>query len=280
MPLLTFREWNHFPLILNIILCFFLPPWNLANGIYYYLKFELYGESPRFLWEPNFNCLSKNRVFLIIDDGLQWYDFPVLIDTTNHKILALPLCCLMFLYSTMFYVVFTIYMDHILPREFSPRSHWLFFLNSLSQRNLNSKATRPIPRDQKPTVYEAGPKDCVYGPRFRGVTVNDAANKLIVLDNISLDIYEGEVTCIVGQIGSGKSDFLNVIAGVNVPAAGFVDVKGIRVHERHDVINKHVSLCPQKQLLIESLSVEEHIIVCCMLHGTSLLISMTRFLEF
>jgi len=34
---------------------------------------------------------------------------------------------------------------------------------------------------------------------------------------------------VVGQTGSGKSDFLSVIAGVNVPSAGFVDVKGMNV---------------------------------------------------
>lgn len=101
------------------------------------------------------------------------------------------------------------------------------------------------------------------------MTITDAASKLTVLDNISLDIYEGEVTCIVGQIGSGKSDFLNVIAGVNTPSAGFVDVKGLKVHEYHDITNRYVSLCPQQQLLIETLSVEDHIRLCCMLHGVS-----------
>ncbi|ODN01815.1 ATP-binding cassette sub-family A member 8-A, partial [Orchesella cincta] len=79
----------------------------------------------------------------------------------------------------------------------------------------------------------------------------------------------GEVTCVVGQTGSGKSDFLNVIAGVKVPSSGFVDVKGMKVHEYHDLTNRHVSLCPQKQLLMESLSVEDHLRMCCMIHGAS-----------
>lgn len=164
-------------------------------------------------------------------------------------------------------MLLAIYFDHILPREFSPRENWLFFLNFCTRRRVNTAPTRPIPRSMKPTVLEPGPMNCVYGPRFRGVTVHDPSNKVTVLDNISLDIYENEITCIIGQIGSGKSDFLNVIAGVVVPSAGFVDVKGLRVHEFHDLTNRHVSFCPQRKLLIESLSVEEHVIACCMLHG-------------
>src|SRR3989442_1055657 len=81
----------------NIALCFFLPQWNLANGIYYYLRYEMY------------------------EEGLDWYDFPVVMDTETHLIIALPLSCNIFLYSTLFYLSLTIYTDHILRRDFSPK---------------------------------------------------------------------------------------------------------------------------------------------------------------
>ena len=37
------------------------------------------------------------------------------------------------------------------------------------------------------------------------------------LDNVSLNIHEGEFVCIVGPSGCGKSTLLNIIAGLETP---------------------------------------------------------------
>ncbi|MBR2917072.1 MAG: ATP-binding cassette domain-containing protein, partial [Clostridia bacterium] len=37
--------------------------------------------------------------------------------------------------------------------------------------------------------------------------------KVIALDSISLKIEKGEICCILGTSGSGKSTFLNMLAG-------------------------------------------------------------------
>ena len=44
------------------------------------------------------------------------------------------------------------------------------------------------------------------------------------LDNVSLDIRRGEFLCLIGASGCGKSTLLNMIAGLDVPSAGTVDV--------------------------------------------------------
>lgn len=50
-----------------------------------------------------------------------------------------------------------------------------------------------------------------------------------VLDNVSLDIYEGEFVCVIGHSGCGKSTLLNMVSGFNQPSYGEVRLRGSRI---------------------------------------------------
>ncbi len=47
-----------------------------------------------------------------------------------------------------------------------------------------------------------------------------------VLDDVSLDVAEGEFVCLLGASGCGKSTLLNLVAGLDAPSAGKVEVAG------------------------------------------------------
>ncbi|MGH2720026.1 MAG: ATP-binding cassette domain-containing protein, partial [Actinomycetota bacterium] len=47
-----------------------------------------------------------------------------------------------------------------------------------------------------------------------------------VLDHVSLDVAPGEFVCLVGASGCGKSTLLNMVAGLDHPTSGTVDVTG------------------------------------------------------
>jgi nitrate/nitrite transport system ATP-binding protein len=46
-----------------------------------------------------------------------------------------------------------------------------------------------------------------------------------VLDNISLDVREGEFVCIIGHSGCGKSTLVNMVSGFNRPSSGQVTLQ-------------------------------------------------------
>jgi len=51
-----------------------------------------------------------------------------------------------------------------------------------------------------------------------------------VLDNINLDVQDGEFICLVGPSGCGKSTMLNVMGGFLSPTGGSVKIDGEAVH--------------------------------------------------
>ena len=56
-----------------------------------------------------------------------------------------------------------------------------------------------------------------------------AENEVRVLEDIDLDVREGEFVCILGPSGCGKSTLLNIVAGFLVPTAGTVKIDGEEV---------------------------------------------------
>lgn len=50
-----------------------------------------------------------------------------------------------------------------------------------------------------------------------------------VLDDVTFSVNQGEITCIVGQSGCGKTTLLNILAGFITPTAGIVKVQGRQI---------------------------------------------------
>jgi NitT/TauT family transport system ATP-binding protein len=58
------------------------------------------------------------------------------------------------------------------------------------------------------------------------MTFNRDGNEVRVLENINLDVVEGEFVCLLGPSGCGKSTFLNIVAGFIAPTQGYVRIGG------------------------------------------------------
>lgn len=58
--------------------------------------------------------------------------------------------------------------------------------------------------------------------------------KLRALDGVTLDIYPGEFTCIIGRSGSGKSTLLNMMAGLEKPTRGSIRIAGKQIERMNE----------------------------------------------
>jgi len=64
-------------------------------------------------------------------------------------------------------------------------------------------------------------------------------NKIVAINNISFQIYEGELTVILGPSGAGKSTLLNLLGGMDTPTSGdlFVEQKNIAKYNKKNLTN-------------------------------------------
>lgn len=62
------------------------------------------------------------------------------------------------------------------------------------------------------------------------MTFGQGAEAYTAIENLTLDIYDGEIVTVVGPSGCGKSTAMNIVAGLNLPSAGecLVDGKPVR----------------------------------------------------
>lgn len=88
--------------------------------------------------------------------------------------------------------------------------------------------------------------------------------KNVVLNNISLDIDEGEFISVMGPSGSGKSTLLNIIGMLDDPSEGyhyFMDqaVHQLKEKQRSALYKKYIGFVFQAYHLIDELTVYENI---------------------
>ena len=57
-----------------------------------------------------------------------------------------------------------------------------------------------------------------------GKQVLSSDGSLTILHDISFDVFQGESVAITGASGSGKSTLLSILAGLDIPSSGFVEL--------------------------------------------------------
>lgn len=103
-------------------------------------------------------------------------------------------------------------------------------------------------------------------------TVSTNQEQLTILKDINLDIKEGETVAIVGSSGAGKSTLMTLMAGLDTPTSGRLELMGKELSELDDearaaIRSKSVGFVFQSFLLIPSLSALENVTLPCLLNG-------------
>ena len=93
---------------------------------------------------------------------------------------------------------------------------------------------------------------------------NPGENEVRALDGVSLTVERGEFLAIIGQSGSGKSTFMNMIGLLDVPTSGKylldgVDVSTMDDDRLSDIRNKEIGFIFQGFNLISSLTAQANV---------------------
>eukprot|EP01135_Chromosphaera_perkinsii_P008902 Nk52_evm12s1524 gene=Nk52_evmTU12s1524 len=102
----------------------------------------------------------------------------------------------------------------------------------------------------------------------------------VVLNNLNLNFYEGQITCLLGQNGAGKTTLMEIIRQRIPMTSGDALVNGFLLSLIDNrLIQGSVGFVPQADVIFEDLTVEDHIAVYLTLSGQKLTEDMFSFDE-
>eukprot|EP01084_Bolivina_argentea_P040743 75228_1 len=114
-------------------------------------------------------------------------------------------------------------------------------------------------------------KDIPPSLAIRGLTKHFSSvlgGKVVrAVNSISMDVYSGEVFCLLGHNGAGKTTTINMLTGLLDTTEGDAWILGNSIHDGMRAIRKTLGVCPQHDVLFKRLTAREHLELFCRLKG-------------
>uniref|UniRef100_A0A8C6MR11 ATP-binding cassette, sub-family A member 3 n=1 Tax=Mus spicilegus TaxID=10103 RepID=A0A8C6MR11_MUSSI len=294
-------------LVLAFLLCFaissisfsfmvstFFSKANIAAAVGGFLYFFTY--TPYFFVAPRYNwmtlsqkllsCLLSNVAmamgaqligkFEAKGTGIQWRDLlnPVNVDDDFcfGQVLG------MLLLDSALYGLVTWYVEAVFPGQFGVPQPWHFFLmpsywcgNPRTVVGKEEEGSHPE-KALRNEYFEAEPEDLVAGIKIKHLSkVFRVGNKdKMGIRDLTLNLYEGQITVLLGHNGAGKTTTMSLLTGLFPPTSGHAYIHGYEISQDMAQIRKSLGLCPQHDVLFDNLTVAEHLYFYAQLKGLSL----------
>lgn len=100
-------------------------------------------------------------------------------------------------------------------------------------------------------------------PLLQVTQINKSFPGVLALQDVSLEVYPGEVLGLVGENGAGKSTLMKILSGVYQPDSGEIafDGKPVVLHNPRQAQDLGIAIIYQEFNLMPNLSVEENVFV-------------------
>ncbi|CAF0870807.1 unnamed protein product [Adineta steineri] len=208
--------------------------------------------------------------------GLQWSMFnePVSVDdnfTMQDVIIMLYI-------DAAIYLLFALYIENIWPGQYGiPKSFYypfqLSYWRGYTTSNVHvSDECIDEAENNNSAAFESEPVDKELGVQLNNVskTYSFLLNNrppVHAVQNLSMNIYRGQLTALLGHNGAGKSTTISMITGLIPPTSGQIIVNGYDIATSMDKVRDNLGLCPQYNILFDHLTVREHLKLFATLKG-------------
>jgi len=95
------------------------------------------------------------------------------------------------------------------------------------------------------SMVKAIKPECIIEVKDLRKVYKVGTERVVALNQINLSIFKGEICCILGTSGSGKSTLLNMMAGLEKPTKGSIEIKG---HAIEKMTEKQLAVFRQKYI--------------------------------
>jgi ABC-type multidrug transport system ATPase subunit len=170
----------------------------------------------------------------------------------------------MLTFSVIFYTLFYIYIDQVLAAPTPQKWHWpvTMWMKPKDEvveqivSNANPKffeETSAVHAEMEKNGKSLMVRDLVKTFKAHGLTT-------YAVQGLSLTLYEGEIFCLLGHNGAGKTTAINCLTGILQKTAGTASAFGMPLDEFRDKHRKDVGFCPQHSVLWMELTCLQHLV--------------------
>ncbi|NXI63370.1 ABCAA protein, partial [Anseranas semipalmata] len=178
---------------------------------------------------------------------------------------------IMLIFDSVLYLLLAMYFDKVLPGKYGipdppffclKPSYWMRSRRGCPGEGHSSAANPEEPRgdDVEPVPTEFVGKEAIRLNNIKK-TYKKKDKKTEALRGLSLNIYEGQITALLGHSGAGKTTLLNVLSGLTLPSEGSATIYDYKLSEIGDrkEIREMIGICPQFNVQFEVLTVKENL---------------------
>ncbi|XP_040437991.1 ATP-binding cassette sub-family A member 10-like isoform X3 [Falco naumanni] len=178
---------------------------------------------------------------------------------------------IMLAFDSVLYMLLAMYFDKVLPGKYGIPDPPFFCLKPSYWVRSRKGSAREMPRTAASPEELLGDDIEPMPPEFMGkeaIRLNNIKKaykkkdkKIDALRGLSLNVYEGQITALLGHSGAGKTTLLNVLSGLTLPSEGSATIYDYRLSEigDRDAIREMIGICPQSDIQFEVLTVKENL---------------------
>lgn len=127
-----------------------------------------------------------------------------------------------------------------------------------------------VPRGDGPRITDHG--QILLRTENLSKVFRSGSEEVVVLDNLCLEVQQGEFVALVGESGSGKTTLLHLLAALDTPTTGEVYFEGRRVSnfrgdERALYRNEKIGFVWQMHYLLPEFSALENVVIPQLIRG-------------
>ncbi|XP_078096553.1 phospholipid-transporting ATPase ABCA3 isoform X2 [Mustelus asterias] len=198
--------------------------------------------------------------------GIQWSNINMPVTVDDGFTIAHAMGMLMF--DSLGYNLVTWYVEAVFPGEYGVPEAWYFFIlpsywlgKPRSEYIKVNKEDEETERFVNTEYMEDEPLDVEAGVRIKDLSkvfkVGSQMKKAV--SHLSMSLYQGQISVLLGHNGAGKTTTLSMLTGLFPPTSGTASINGYDICQDMPLVRRSLGLCPQHDVLFDSLTVQEHL---------------------
>ncbi|XP_064606780.1 phospholipid-transporting ATPase ABCA3-like [Liolophura sinensis] len=197
-------------------------------------------------------------------EGALWSNFhrPATVDDNFSLLLVM----VMLLVDIAVLLLITWYIDAVFPGEFGVPQPWYFpvlktYWCGAGPNTVDLEHEIGQDKSNESEFFEKEPTGLVVGVQIKSLrkVFDSGTGKKIAVAGTNLNMYQGHITVLLGHNGAGKTTTMSMLTGFVPPTSGTALVNGFDIRTDIAKVRETLGLCPQHDILFDSLTVKEHL---------------------